>query len=79
MTDLVLLSIVVVATICALLAIGLFGYLIGLNNVVEFSEREVEKNPDPLFQSDKPRSWDLEPEDIDKIEDWEEFNERVED
>lgn len=79
MTDLVLLSIVVTVTICALLGFGLVGYLVGLKNIVEFSEREIETDPDPLFKSDKPRSWDLEPEDIDKIEDWEEFDERVND
>ena len=78
MTELIIFIIATVLTVLILLGIFIFGYYIGLKNVVEISKKEVKTNEDPIFSSDKPYSWDLEPEDIDSIENWEEFEERIE-
>lgn len=77
MTKTIIFAITALITIFVLLGLFVFGYYIGLKNAVEVSEREIKTNDDPLFSSDKPRSWYLKPEDIDSIDNWEEFEERV--
>lgn len=74
--NVVSLVLVTIITISVLLGFILLGYFAGLKGIIKISRAE-RKEDGNIFTPDRPQSWDLDPEDIDNIDEWSEFEDRI--